>query len=30
MKPPIVFTEQNADDVVQALDKVLREDCLQV
>jgi 4-aminobutyrate aminotransferase-like enzyme len=30
MKPPIVFTEQNADDVVQALDKVLSEDCLQV
>jgi 4-aminobutyrate aminotransferase-like enzyme/Ser/Thr protein kinase RdoA (MazF antagonist) len=30
LKPPIVFTEQNADEVVQALDKVLREDCLQV
>jgi 4-aminobutyrate aminotransferase-like enzyme len=30
LKPPIVFTEQNADDVVQALDKVLSEDCLQV
>ncbi len=30
MKPPIVFTEQNADEVVQALDKVLSEDCLQV
>jgi len=30
MKPPIVFTEQNADDLVQALDKVLSEDCLQV
>jgi 4-aminobutyrate aminotransferase-like enzyme/Ser/Thr protein kinase RdoA (MazF antagonist) len=30
MKPPIVFTEQNADEVVQVLDKVLSEDCLQV
>ena len=30
MKPPIVFTEKNADEVVQALDKVLSEDCLQV
>ena len=30
LKPPIVFTEENADDVVQALDKVLSEDCLQV
>ena len=30
LKPPIVFTEQNADDVVQALNKVLSEDCLQV
>jgi 4-aminobutyrate aminotransferase-like enzyme len=30
MKPPIVFSEQNADEVVQALDKVLSEDCLQV
>jgi 4-aminobutyrate aminotransferase-like enzyme len=30
MKPPIVFTEQNADEVVQALDKVLSEDCLQI
>ena len=30
MKPPIVFTEQNADEVVQALGKVLSEDCLQV
>jgi 4-aminobutyrate aminotransferase-like enzyme len=30
MKPPIVFTEQNADEVVEALGKVLSEDCLQV
>jgi 4-aminobutyrate aminotransferase-like enzyme len=30
MKPPIVFSEQNADEVVQALDKVLSEYCLQV
>jgi 4-aminobutyrate aminotransferase-like enzyme len=30
MKPPIVFTEQNADEVVMALGKVLGEDCLQV
>jgi len=30
MKPPLVFTEQNADDVVRALDQVLGEDCLQV
>ena len=30
LKPPIVFTEQNADEVVQVLDKVLGEDCLQV
>ena len=30
MKPPLVFTEQNADEVVQALGKVLSEDCLQV
>ena len=30
MKPPIVFTEQNADEVVQVLGKVLSEDCLQV
>jgi 4-aminobutyrate aminotransferase-like enzyme/Ser/Thr protein kinase RdoA (MazF antagonist) len=30
MKPPIVFTEQNADEVVQTLDKVLSEDCLQI
>jgi 4-aminobutyrate aminotransferase-like enzyme len=30
MKPPIVFSEQNADEVLQALDKVLSEDCLQV
>ncbi len=30
MKPPIVFTEKNAAEVVQVLDKVLSEDCLQV
>jgi 4-aminobutyrate aminotransferase-like enzyme len=30
MKPPLVFTEKNADEVVEALDKVLGEDCLQV
>jgi 4-aminobutyrate aminotransferase-like enzyme len=30
MKPPIVFSEKNADEVVFALDKILQEDCLQV
>jgi 4-aminobutyrate aminotransferase-like enzyme len=30
MKPPIVFTEKNADEVVNTLDKILQEDCLQV
>jgi 4-aminobutyrate aminotransferase-like enzyme/Ser/Thr protein kinase RdoA (MazF antagonist) len=30
MKPPIVFSEKNADEVVDALDKILQEDCLQV
>ncbi len=30
MKPPIVFSEKNADEVVHALDKILQEDCLQV
>ncbi|NNL75597.1 MAG: aminotransferase class III-fold pyridoxal phosphate-dependent enzyme, partial [Desulfobacterales bacterium] len=30
MKPPIVFTEKNADEVIEALDKILGEDCLQV
>jgi 4-aminobutyrate aminotransferase-like enzyme len=30
MKPPIVFSEKNADEVVKALDKILKEDCLQV
>jgi 4-aminobutyrate aminotransferase-like enzyme len=30
LKPPIVFSERNADDVVRMLDKVLEEDCLQV
>jgi 4-aminobutyrate aminotransferase-like enzyme len=29
LKPPIVFTEKNADEVVAVLDKVLGEDCLQ-
>jgi 4-aminobutyrate aminotransferase-like enzyme/Ser/Thr protein kinase RdoA (MazF antagonist) len=29
-KPPIVFSEKNADEVVALLDKVLAEDCLQV
>jgi 4-aminobutyrate aminotransferase-like enzyme len=30
MKPPIVFSEKNADEVVNALDKILQEDCLRV
>ena len=30
MKPPIVFSEKNADEVVNALDRILQEDCLQV
>jgi 4-aminobutyrate aminotransferase-like enzyme len=30
LKPPMVFNDQNADAVVEALDKVLGEDCLQV
>ena len=30
LKPPIVFSEENADQVVAVLDKVLGEDCLQV
>jgi 4-aminobutyrate aminotransferase-like enzyme len=30
LKPPIVFSEKNADEVVEVLDKVLGEDCLQV
>ena len=30
IKPPMVFSEQNADEVVAALDKVLGEDCLQI
>jgi 4-aminobutyrate aminotransferase-like enzyme len=30
MKPPIVFSEKNADAVVTTLDKILQEDCLQV
>jgi 4-aminobutyrate aminotransferase-like enzyme/Ser/Thr protein kinase RdoA (MazF antagonist) len=30
MKPPIVFSEKNADEVVSALDNILQEDRLQV
>ncbi|MGD9302512.1 MAG: aminotransferase class III-fold pyridoxal phosphate-dependent enzyme, partial [Desulfobacterales bacterium] len=30
MKPPIVFSEKNADEVVETLDKILQEDCLQI
>jgi len=30
IKPPIVFTEENADEVVDALDKILNEDSLQI
>ena len=30
LKPPLVFSENNADEVVQVLDKVLMEDCLQI
>jgi 4-aminobutyrate aminotransferase-like enzyme len=30
LKPPLVFSEQNAAEVVAALDKVLGEDCLQI
>ena len=30
LKPPIVFTEQNADEVVSTLDRVLAHDCLQI
>ena len=30
LKPPIVFSEQNADEVVFTLDKILQEDCLQI
>ena len=30
LKPPMVFSEGNADEVVRVLDKVLEEDCLQV
>ena len=30
MKPPIVFSVKNADEIVLALDKILQEDCLQV
>jgi 4-aminobutyrate aminotransferase-like enzyme/Ser/Thr protein kinase RdoA (MazF antagonist) len=30
LKPPIVISAENSDDVVRALDKILSEDCLQV
>ena len=30
LKPPLVFSEQNADDLLEALEKVLQEDCLQL
>ncbi|MEN8245366.1 MAG: aminotransferase class III-fold pyridoxal phosphate-dependent enzyme [Thermodesulfobacteriota bacterium] len=30
LKPPLVFSEQNADDLLIALEKVLQEDCLLV
>jgi 4-aminobutyrate aminotransferase-like enzyme len=30
LKPPMVFSEKNADQVVSVVDKVLAEDCLQV
>jgi 4-aminobutyrate aminotransferase-like enzyme len=30
LKPPMVFSERNADEIVRVLDKVLAEDCLQV
>ncbi|MFC1876225.1 aminotransferase class III-fold pyridoxal phosphate-dependent enzyme [Thermodesulfobacteriota bacterium] len=30
LKPPMVFSAQNADDVVEVLGKILAEDCLQV
>lgn len=30
LKPPMVFSEQNADDVVEVLGKILAEDCLKI
>lgn len=30
LKPPIVFTDENADSVVRILDRILAEDCLQI
>ena len=30
MKPPIVFSEKNADEIIYTLDKILQEDCLQI
>ena len=30
LKPPMVFSKQNADEVVTVLDKILAEDCLQL
>ena len=29
LKPPIIFSRENADALVDALEKVLAEDCLQ-
>jgi len=30
LKPPLVFSEQNADNLLNALEKVLPDDCLQI
>ena len=30
IKPPLVFAESNAAELVAALDKILGEDCLQI
>jgi len=30
LKPPLVFSEKNADDLLTALEKILQEDCLQI
>jgi len=29
-KPPMVITKENADEIISVLDKILREDCLQI
>ncbi len=29
LKPPMVFTEENANEVISVLEKILKEDCLQ-